>query len=178
MSVNGAKLGKLLMHADIVTKRQVSEAVRKQQNGDKRKLGEILIEMGYVSVSDLTEVVMQQATKATSATEGRKRDTLLQKQIIKSKSKPKEKTHKKTVDAPKELSEDTKFNLSIKTIIACAVAIASLVGIYYMLVGEISMVSNAVYDNEDSITGLEEEIEDHGIKIRDLELKVAKLVDE
>ena len=45
MAMNGDKLGKLLMDADIITKRQLAKAVQKQVNGDKRKIGEILVEM-------------------------------------------------------------------------------------------------------------------------------------
>ena len=86
MARNGDKLGKLLMDADIITKRQLAKAVQKQVNGDKRKLGEILVEMDYVSVADLTEVMMEQANRAKSESEKGKRDRLLQKQIIKSKT--------------------------------------------------------------------------------------------
>ena len=38
---------------------------------------------------------------------------------------------------PKELSEDTKFTLSIRTMISAGVGIATLVGFYYMMIGEI-----------------------------------------
>ena len=37
----------------------------------------------------------------------------------------------------KELGEDTSFKISIKTLIAVAVGIASVVGFYYMIMGEI-----------------------------------------
>ena len=155
MTMNGQKLGKLLMDADIVTKRQISEAIRKQQNGDKRKLGEILIEMGHVTVEDLTEVVMEQATKAESATEGRKRDTLLQKQITKSKSKPK--LTKPAVAQPQELSEEkvlsTKFTLSLQTMITAGVGLSSLIGMWYALQAEIQLAKELpridnIYANE------------------------------
>ena len=67
--MNGERLGNLLMDADIITKRQLAQACQKQVNGDKRKLGEILVEMGYVTVEDLTEVVMEQANRAQSNAE-------------------------------------------------------------------------------------------------------------
>ena len=38
---------------------------------------------------------------------------------------------------PKELSQDTKFTLSIQTMISIGVGIATLVGFYYMMMGEI-----------------------------------------
>jgi hypothetical protein len=137
MAINGQKLGELLMDADIITKRQLAQAVQKQVKGDSRKLGEILVEMGYVNVADLTEVMMEQASKATDEAEKGKRDRLLQKQISKSKSKPKPVIQEKSVSKPKELSEDTKFTLSIQTMVSAAVGIATLVGFYYMMMGEI-----------------------------------------
>jgi hypothetical protein len=137
MAMNGQKLGELLMDADIITKRQLAQAVQKQVKGDSRKLGEILVEMGYVNVADLTEVMMEQASKATDEAEKGKRDRLLQKQISKSKSKPKPVIQEKSVSKPKELSEDTKFTLSIQTMVSAAVGIATLVGFYYMMMGEI-----------------------------------------
>ena len=137
MAMNGQKLGELLMDADIITKRQLAQACQKQVNGDKRKLGEILVEMGYVNVADLTEVMMEQASKATDEAEKGKRDRLLQKQISKSKSKPKPVIQEKGLSKPKELSEDTKFTLSIQTMVSAAVGIATLVGFYYMMMGEI-----------------------------------------
>ena len=147
MAMNGDKLGKLLMDADIITKRQLAKAVQKQAQGDKRKIGEILVEMNFVTVEDLTEVMMEQANKAQSETEKGKRDRLLQKQIVKSKSKSKkpkpEPVVEKVVAQPVELSEEkilsTKFTLSIQTIVTAAAGIASLVGMYYMLLGEIEL---------------------------------------
>ena len=52
MAMNGDKLGKLLMDADIITKRQLAKSVQKQAQGDKRKIGEILVEMNFVTVED------------------------------------------------------------------------------------------------------------------------------
>jgi hypothetical protein len=138
---NGKRLGNLLMDADIITKRQLAQACAKQGQGDKRKLGEILVEMGYVNVADLTEVMMAQASKATDEAEKGKRDRLLQKQISKSKSKPTPVIQEKIVVQPKELSEEqvlgTKFTLSVQTMIAAATGIASLVGMWYMLQADI-----------------------------------------
>ena len=147
MAVNGKRLGNLLMDADIITKRQLAKACQKQAQGDKRKIGEILVEMGYVNVADLTEVMMEQANKAKSETEKGKRDRLLQKQIVKSKSKPKkpkpEPVVEKVVEKPTEISEDkilgTKFTLSIQTMIAAGTGLASLIGMWYALQAEIEL---------------------------------------
>jgi hypothetical protein len=141
MAVNGKRLGNLLMDADIITKRQLAKAVQKQAQGDKRKLGDIFIELGYVTVEDLTEVMMEQASKATDEAEKGKRDRLLQKQISKSKYFNYFMWQEKKVSKPKELSEEavlsSKFTLSVQTMIGAATGIASLVGMWYVLQAEI-----------------------------------------
>ena len=45
----GQRLGELLLDADIVTKRQLAKACQAQVKGDKRKIGEILVELGFLS---------------------------------------------------------------------------------------------------------------------------------
>ena len=152
MAMNGQKLGELLMDADIITKRQLAKACQKQVAGDKRKIGEILVELNYVTVGDLTEVVMEQAKKAKADVEKSKRDLVLSQQILKSKTKPKPKptpviptpvapTPVAPTAQPIDISEDaimkTKFKLDLKTIIAAAVGISSLVGMWYALQADI-----------------------------------------
>ena len=149
MAMNGQKLGELLMDADIITKRQLAKACQKQVAGDKRKIGEILVELNYVTVGDLTEVVMEQAKKAKADVEKSKRDLVLSQQILKSKTKPKSKlihtpvtpTPVAPTPQPIDISEDalmkTKFKLDLKTIIAAAVGISSLVGMWYALQADI-----------------------------------------
>ena len=205
MIQNGKRLGELLLHADVVTKRQLQKAVDIKDGGDERRIGEILIDLDYITVADLTEVMMEQATKATSEKEKSKRDFLLQKQILKSKTKSQPTIQPIVEKKPTELSEDTKFNVSIKTMISVAVGIATVVGFYYVLKSDIEKAKalpapgvgsypsldlrdpsvawppskhqyNDQYDNMvDAITDLEEEIEELNDKVRDLELKVAKL---
>ena len=148
MAMNGEKLGELLMDADIITKRQLAKACQKQVAGDKRKIGEILVELGYVTVGDLTEVVMEQAKKAKADTEKSKRDLVLSQQILKSKTKPKPKPtpvikqeepvmEKKPIDISEDAVMKTKFALDVKTLIAAAVGISSLVGMWYALQADI-----------------------------------------
>ena len=55
MAKNGQRLGELLLEADVITKRQLAKACQIQVRGDKRKLGEILIELGYITIDDLTD---------------------------------------------------------------------------------------------------------------------------
>ena len=57
MAKNGQRLGELLLEADVVTKRQLAKAIQKQIRGDKRKLGDILIELGYIPVEDFPDAI-------------------------------------------------------------------------------------------------------------------------
>ncbi len=150
--MNGKKLGEILLQGDVLTKRQLNKAIAMQQAGDDRKLGEILVELGYITVDDITDVMMQQASKAQAETEKSKRDLVLSQQILKSKTKPKPAKPKPAPAAsvptpvapttqPIDISEDalmkTKFKLDLKTIIAAAVGISSLVGMWYALQADI-----------------------------------------
>ena len=56
--MNGNRLGELLMDADVITKRQLAKAIQRQVAGDTRRIGEILVEMGYVTVEDLTDIML------------------------------------------------------------------------------------------------------------------------
>ena len=150
--MNGKKLGEILLQGDVLTKRQLNKAIAMQQAGDDRKLGEILVELGYITVDDITDVMMQQASKAQAETEKSKRDLVLSQQILKSKTKPKPAKPKPAPAAsvptpvapttqPIDISEEaimkTKFKLDLKTIIAAAVGISSLVGMWYALQADI-----------------------------------------
>jgi Cdc6-like AAA superfamily ATPase len=136
------KLGSLLMDADIITKRQLNQAIAKQSNGDDRKLGEILVEAGYVTVEDLTEVMLDEAKEAQSEREKSKRDRLLQKQILQKKIAPKPVVAKvsplpATVPVPDEEILKKKFTLSIQTMVAAITGLISLLGMWYALQADI-----------------------------------------
>ena len=210
MAMNGQKLGELLMDADIITKRQLAKACQKQVAGDKRKIGEILVELNYVTVGDLTEVVMEQANKAKADVEKSKRDLVLSQQILKSKTKPKSKlihtpvtpTPVEPTPQPIDISEDalmkTKFALDVKTIIAAATGIASLVGMWYMLQADIQEAKELpkignIYNQEypsrpegynwprsyeqykDNVEGLQDEMDEAHEKIEELEETIKEL---
>ena len=119
MAKNGQRLGELLLEADVVTKRQLAKAIQKQIKGDKKKLGDILIEMNYITVADLTDAILNTH-----------HDEIVEPVI-----------EEKVVAQPIDLSQDavmkTKFALDLKTIIAAATGIASLVGMWYMLQADI-----------------------------------------
>jgi len=151
--MNSKRLGELLLEEDVLTKRQLNKALDIQKSGDKRKIGEILIDLGYLTVEDMTDVMMHQASSAQQEVQKGKRDLVLQQQIFKSKIKtPKPAAPKPVAPTPTpvaptptaqpiDISEDaimkTKFKLDLKTIIAAAVGISSLVGMWYALQADI-----------------------------------------
>ena len=147
MVLNGHRLGEILLEGDVLTKRQLNKALAMQETGDNRKLGEILVDLGYITVEDITDVMMEQAKKVKAESEKSKRDFVLQQQILKQKTKPKSKPAAPTPAAPTskskpiDISEDavmkTKFALDVKTMISAAVGIASLVGMWYALQADI-----------------------------------------
>ena len=117
--MNGdVKIGRLLCEEDIITKRQLNQALQAQVKGDKRSLGEILVDKGFCSLEDITEVILEHGNGHEAKHEE-----------ISEKIEASEEV--------KEISEDTKFTMSIQTMVAIGTGIASLVGMYYMLIGEI-----------------------------------------
>ena len=115
------KIGKLLCDQDIITKRQLNIALQAQIKGDKRALGEILVDRGFCTLDDITEVIISQQQEVK------------QEEVVEIVEPKKEE--------PIELSEEkvmnTKFTMSVKTIGALAMVIAGGVGGYYMLLQEI-----------------------------------------
>ena len=116
MVSSGKKLGDILLEGDVLTKRQLNKALAMQETGDDRKLGEILVDLGYLTIDDMTEVMMNNGPKSR----WNEQEEIVEEKVMK-----------------KELSENTKFSLSIKTLISAGVGIATLVGFYYMMIGEI-----------------------------------------
>lgn len=53
---NNIKLGELLLYSNKVTKEQLNNALKEQKNTGK-KLGEVLVEDGYVTDNDIMEVL-------------------------------------------------------------------------------------------------------------------------
>ena len=134
MAMNGDKLGKLLMDADIITKRQLAKAVQKQVTGDKRKLGEILVELGYITLDDLTDIMLSngsphedRVTVEKPVKTRRKQRVIEQEPVVK----------KQPIDISEDAVMKTKFALDVKTMIGAATGIASLVGMWYMLQADI-----------------------------------------
>ena len=132
---DGIKLGQLLCDADIITKRQLSKALQEQVKGKQGTIGEILVEMGFCTFDDITDALMNSSTDTQKHEEKQKEIVSEPEPVI---EKPKEEPKKKE---PIEISEDkvldTKFTLSIQTMIAAGTGLASLIGMWYTLQGEI-----------------------------------------
>ena len=111
----GQRLGELLLDADIVTKRQLAKACQAQVKGDKRKICEILVELGFCTIEDLTDAMLD--------------------------THHEEEEKEEVVNRPTEISEEkvlgTKFTLSVQTMIAAGTGLASLIGMWYALQADI-----------------------------------------
>ena len=130
MALNGRKLGELLLEADVLNKRQLQKALAMQASGDKRQIGEILIELKYITLSDLTEIMLVNGHESPSPQQAAKPVDISQDAVLK-----------------------TKFALDVKTMIAAATGIASLVGMWYMLQADIQEAKELpkignIYDSE------------------------------
>jgi len=117
------KIGKLLCDEDIITKRQLNQALQLQVKGDKRTLGEILVDKDFCSINDITSAMMKTSDEHDYV------------------EKQEEITEKVEKNEPVELSEEkvmgTKFSMSVQTIVGLVTLIATGVGGYYMLLQEI-----------------------------------------
>ena len=134
MVKNGGRLGQLLCDADLITKRQLAKAIQKQVQGDKRKLGEILIELSYITIEDLTNVMLD--------THHAEQEEVVEETVV---AQP--------IDISQDAVMKTKFALDLKTIIAAAVGISSLVGMWYALQADIQEAKELpkignIYDQE------------------------------
>ena len=122
----GIKIGRLLCDEDIITKRQLNQALQDQIKGDKRSLGEILVSKGFCSLDDITEVIMRSTDKNGHEEHHEE---------IAEKIEPKKK--KEPIEVSEDKVLDSKFTLSVQTILAAGTGLASLIGMWYALQAEI-----------------------------------------
>jgi hypothetical protein len=183
--VDEKKLGQLLLVKDVITKRQLASAVQSQIKGDNRKIGEILIDKGFLTMEDLTDILLENGHSEPTP-------------VI------------PTVEPPdlvegSELSKNTKFKVSIQTMISAGVGIATMVGFWYALQADIQEAKELpaignIYDQEypskpegynwprsyeqykDNVGALQEDmdavfetLEDYEEKIEELEKQVTEL---
>ena len=131
------KLGKLLCDQYIINKRQLNKALQVQVKGDKRTIGEILVDLGYCDFDDITNALLDHDSDTTHHEEKAEEIHSEPEPVI---EEPKEEPKPKKKE-PIELSEDkvldTKFTLSVQTMIAAGTGLASIIGMCYKLQGEI-----------------------------------------
>ena len=122
----GLKIGKLLCEEDIITKRQLNQALQMQVKGDKRTLGEILVDRGFCTLDDITEVIMRSSDENGHE---QHHDRIAEK--IEGPAK------KESIEISESKVLDTKFTLSVQTMVAAGTGLASLIGMWYALQAEI-----------------------------------------
>ena len=120
------KIGRLLCDEDIITKRQLNQALQMQVKGDKRTLGEILVDRGFCSLEDITEVILKNGNGHEEHNE-----------VIAEKVETREAKKKEPIEISEDKVLDTKFTLSVQTMVALGTGMASLIGMWYTLQGEI-----------------------------------------
>ncbi len=149
------KIGKLLCDEDIITKRQLNKALQVQVKGDKRTLGEILVDQGFCDFDDITNALLDHDSDTQKHEE--KQEEIHQEPIeIKPQVKDIPPVEPKK-EEPIELSEDkvmgTKFSMSVQTIVGLIALISSGVGGYYMLLQEIEEAKELPKIDIESIFG-------------------------
>ena len=151
------KIGKLLCDEDIITKRQLNKALQAQIKGDKNTLGEILVKMNFCSLDDITEVILKQDELKEQHKEPEPEPIPEPKPTPPPTPKPEPVVEEPKKKEPIELSEDkvldTKFTLSIQTMIAAGTGLASLIGMWYTLQGEIEEAKELPKIDIESIFG-------------------------
>jgi len=120
------KIGRLLCDEDIITKRQLNQALQMQVKGDKRTLGEILVDRGFCSLEDITEVILKHGNGHEE-----KQEDIVEKVKIQESNK------KEPIEISEDKVLDTKFTLSVQTMVAAGTGLASLIGMWYALQAEI-----------------------------------------
>jgi len=134
---DGVRLGQLLCDADIITKRQLSKALQEQVKGRKGTIGEILVDMGVCTFEDITDAMLNSQTNTKKHEE--KHEEIHNEPIAPPVTEPT--TPEPTTPEPIEISEDkvldTKFTLSVQTMVAAGTGLASLIGMWYALQAEI-----------------------------------------
>jgi hypothetical protein len=160
--VNGdIKLGQLLCDADVITKRQLSKALGRQVKGDKKTIGEILVDMGVCTLDDITDALLN-GQKEKTKQHIEKHQEIHNEPIVNPTPTPIEQPTPQPIvepepvkEEPVELSEEkvmgTKFSMSVQTIVGLITLISTAVGGYYMLLQEIEEAKQLPEINVESI---------------------------
>ena len=147
------KIGKLLCDEDIITKRQLNKALQAQIKGDKSTIGEILVKMNFCSLDDITEVILKQDELKEQHKEPEPEPTPEPEPAPKVELVVEEPKKKEPIELSEDKVLDTKFTLSVQTMIAAGTGLASLIGMWYTLQGEIEEAKELPKIDIESIFG-------------------------
>ena len=139
------KIGKLLCDEDIITKRQLNKALQMQVKGDKRTLGEILVDLGFCDFDDITNALLNHSSDTQKHEDKHEEihNEPIQPEMVTGlpPHKPEPVIEEPKKEEPIEISEEkimgTKFTMSLQTLGALVAVVASGIGGYYMLLQEI-----------------------------------------
>ena len=150
------KIGKLLCDEDIITKRQLNKALQVQVKGDKRTLGEILVDLGFCDFDDITNALLNHDSDTEKHEE--KSEEIHTEPVVEIKPEvkdipPVEPKKKQPIELSEDKVLDTKFTLSVQTMIAAGTGLASLIGMWYTLQGEIEEAKELPKIDIESIFG-------------------------
>ena len=150
------KIGKLLCDEDIITKRQLNKALQVQVKGDKRTLGEILVDQGFCDFDDITNALLNHDSDTEKHEQ--KSEEIHTEPVVEIKPEvkdipPVEPKKKQPIELSEDKVLDTKFTLSVQTMIAAGTGLASLIGMWYTLQGEIEEAKELPKIDIESIFG-------------------------
>ena len=132
-----------------------------QVKGDKRTLGEILVNLNYCDFDDITNALLDHDSDTQKHEEKHEEihNEPIQPEMVTGlpPNKPEPVKEEPKKKEPIEISEDkvldTKFTLSIQTMIAAGTGLASLIGMWYTLQGEIEEAKELPKIDIESIFG-------------------------
>ena len=136
------KIGKLLCDEDIITKRQLNKALQLQVKGDKRTLGEILVDLGFCEFDDITDALLNHSSDTKKHEEKQveiQPEPVVEIQPDVKDIPPVEPKKEEPIEISEEKVMNNKFTMSLQTLGALVAVVASGIGGYYMLLQEIEL---------------------------------------
>ena len=112
------KIGKLLCDEDIITKRQRNKALQLQVKGDKRTLGEILVDLGFCEFDDITGALLNHSSDTKKHEEKQveiQPEPVVEIQPDVKDIPPVEPKKEEPIEISEEKVMNTKFTMSLQT---------------------------------------------------------------
>ena len=121
------KIGKLLCDEDIITKRQLNKALQLQVKGDKRTLGEILVDLGFCEFDDITGALLNHSSDTKKHEEKQveiQPEPVVEIQPDVKDIPPVEPKKEEPIEISEEKVMNTKFTMSLQTLGALVAVVA------------------------------------------------------